>query len=77
MTAPEVTCVVDKANPRCDDTRMVAAELVSAAKHCGAWMSVILLPTVRMMRRPPSQVPSAMARPHDTITQNCGPDPQS
>jgi len=53
MTDPLVTCVVDSAKPRCEETRIVAAELVSAAKPCGDCTSEIFLPTVCMMRQPP------------------------
>src|SRR5437762_9072164 len=53
MTEPEATCVVDSAYPRWEEARMTAAALDSAAKPCGATTSVILWPTVWMMRQPP------------------------
>lgn len=53
MIEPEQTCVVDKAKPKWEDTRMVVAELASAAKPCGVLISVSPLPNVRMTRQPP------------------------
>ena len=50
---PEHTWVVDRAKPRCDEARMVAAELHSAANPCGVLISVRPLPSVRMTRQPP------------------------
>lgn len=45
--------MVDNPKPMCEEARMAAAEVVSAAKLCGNWMSMIPLPIVRMMRQPP------------------------
>ena len=53
MMEPEQTCVVDSAKPRWEDTRIVVAELASAAKPCGVLISVRPLPSVRMTRQPP------------------------
>ena len=53
MTDPEATCVVDRANPRALEARMVAAVEVSAENPCAGLTSVRPLPRVRMMRQPP------------------------
>ncbi len=53
MTDPEATCVVESANPRALEARMVAAVELSAAKPCAGLTSVRPLPRVRMMRQPP------------------------
>jgi len=37
----------------CEDARIAAAEVVSAAKPCGALTSTMPLPIVRMIRQPP------------------------
>ena len=52
--APVATWVVDSAKPRCDEARMTVAALVSAAKPCGVWISLTRLPSVWMIRQPPS-----------------------
>ena len=54
ITEPDATCVVESANPRCELARIVAVVLASAAKPCGGVISVILVPSVRMMRHPPA-----------------------
>ena len=54
MMEPEQTCVVESAKPRCEETRMVVAELSSAAKPCGVRISVKPLPRVRITRHPPT-----------------------
>src|SRR5690348_5894357 len=51
--APEQTCVVDRAKPRCDEARMTAVEADSAAKPCGDSIVLTRLPRVRMIRQPP------------------------
>ncbi len=51
---PVATCVVDRANPKWLDARMTAAEELSAAIPCGVLISTRPLPTVRMMRQPPT-----------------------
>ena len=53
MIEPEHTWVVESAKPRCEETRIVAAELASAAKPWGVLISVRPLPSVRMTRQPP------------------------
>ncbi len=65
---PVHTCVVDKGNARWDEARITAVALVSAAKPCGASMSVSPFPMVRMMRHPPVYVPSAIAIPEMSTT---------
>ena len=50
---PVATWVVDRGKPRCDEARITAALLVSAAKPCGVWISLTRLPSVWMIRQPP------------------------
>ena len=53
MIDPAQTWVVDSPKPMCDEARMAAAEVVSAASPCGDFTSTIPLPIVRMIRQPP------------------------
>ncbi len=53
MIEPEQTWVVDRPKPMCEEARIAAAEVVSAAKPCGDLTSTMPLPMVRMMRQPP------------------------
>jgi hypothetical protein len=76
MTEPDATWVVDSANPRCVDARIVAAVDVSAAKPCAGFTSVRPVPRVLMMRQPPMYVPSAIAMAHVTITHPCTSSPE-
>ena len=52
---------------------MTAAEEDCAAKPCGESISIRPLPSVRMIRQPPTYVPSAIAKPrrHDH-PERCG-----
>ena len=49
---PVATCVVESAKPRCEEARMIAALLVSAAKPCGVWIS--LTPLAQGLDDPPT-----------------------
>ena len=62
--------MVDSANPRWLEERITAAELLSAAMPCAGEISIRPLPSVRMIRQPPSHVPSAMAVAALSYTQN-------
>lgn len=53
MIPPDATCVVDSANPRCEDAMITVAALVCAAKPCGASIVVRPVPRVFVMRQPP------------------------
>src|SRR6478735_6082456 len=75
--APVQTCVVDSGMPKWVDVRIRAALVVSAVNPWGAWISVIRLPSVRMIRQPPAYEPAPMATPAARTTQNGGPDPGS
>src|SRR4051794_40539720 len=77
MTEPDATCVVERANPRCVDARIVVAVLTSAEKPCAGLTAVRPVPIVLMIRQPPVYVPAAMARAHATITQVSGALPGS
>lgn len=74
---PEATCVVDRPKPRWDDARIAMVDDVSAAKPCGASMSTMPLPIVRMMRQPPEYVPRPIAMPARAMTHQCGRVPSS
>ncbi len=75
MTAPEHAWVVEREKPRLEEARMTLAAEVWAAKPCCGCRSVRPLPMVRMMRQPPREVPSAMARPAETMTHTGGLEP--
>src|SRR5690349_24157544 len=72
---PVQTWVVESASPRWLDVRITAALVVSAVKPWTGWMSLTRLPSVRMIRQPPMAVPSAIASPADSTTQNGGAEP--
>src|SRR5271170_7919536 len=69
MMQPVMTWVVETGIPIADEVRMVMAALVSAAKPWMGLRSMILVPIVLMMRRPPAAVPRAMAVAQARITQ--------
>ncbi len=64
------TCVVESDSPKWLDARITAAEDDSAAIPCGDSISTRPLPRVRMIRQPPTYVPSAIAAAQATTTQN-------
>ena len=68
-TPPETTWVVESEKPKYDEARIVVELAVSAEKPCGAAMSVTLVPSVRITRQPPENVPSATATAQVTLTQ--------
>jgi hypothetical protein len=75
ITDPEATWVVERANPRWVDARIVAVVAASAANPRPGSISVSPLPRARMMRQPPVYVPIAIAGAQTTITQSPGPVP--
>src|SRR4051794_4047782 len=72
---PVHTCVVDNGRPRWVEARITAALVVSALKPWTGWMSLTRLPRVRMIRQPPMYVPSPIADPAATTTQDGGGEP--
>jgi len=62
--------VVDSAKPSWLEARIVAAAELCAAIPCTGAMSTTPLPSIRMIRQPPSQVPSAIADAAESLTQN-------
>src|ERR1051325_7238193 len=75
MIAPEITCVVDSGKPTCDADRITAAPAPWAEKPCAGSIFMMRLPIVRMIRQPPTYVPSAIAVAADTITHVGTPEP--
>src|SRR5436853_6832736 len=69
---PVATWVVDSEKPKWLDSRMIAAEEVSAAMPCGDLISTRPLPSVRMTRQPPRYVPSAKAEAQEATTHRQG-----
>jgi hypothetical protein len=67
-TAPETTCVVESGKPTCDEARMTDAATVSEPKPCGGGTSTTFVPSVLMMRQPPTYVPRAIAVAQLAIT---------
>src|SRR3954451_7418289 len=69
-TEPEITCVVEIGKPTLPVYQRTVVAAVCAAKPCGDSRLKIRVPIVRMIRQPPTYVPSPMARPEATITQS-------
>src|SRR5690242_5099178 len=69
ITEAEITCVVETGKPRCAVAKRMPDELVWAAKPCGGSSLNTRLPTVRMIRQPPTYVPAAIAVPAARMTQ--------
>src|SRR3954447_17413556 len=69
MTPPEMTCVVDSGNPRWVAVNTTAAPAPEAENPCAGSILMMRLPTVRMMRQPPTYVPAAIALAEQTTTQ--------
>src|ERR671927_1417677 len=75
MTPPEITCVVERGNPRCEAVSTTAAPAPWAEKPCAASILMIRDPIVRMIRQPPVYVPSEIAAAAETITHTGGAAP--
>ena len=69
MIALEITWVVETGMPRCAVASSTVAAVVSAAKPWIGSSSTTLRPIVRMIRQPPTAVPSEIALAAMTITQ--------
>src|SRR3546814_18165173 len=72
ITDPDATWVVDSANPRALEARMVEAVEVSAAKPWAGLTSVSPSPRVRMMRHPHMYVHRVIVNAHAMMTHRCG-----
>src|SRR5215475_8458778 len=70
MMPPDTTCVVDSEKPKYDEARIVVEDAVSAENPCGDLISVTRVPSVRITRQPPENVPSAIAVAQTTLTQS-------
>ena len=70
VMAPVMVWVVLTGIPKCEDTNRVMAPAVSAQKPPKGLSRVMRCPIVRTIRQPPETVPSPIAAPHATITQN-------
>src|ERR1700729_1131122 len=71
MIEPEITRVVDRGYPALVAARMTVAPAAWAAKPCATSISMMRLPSVLMIRQPPTNVPSAIALA-DAITTQSG-----
>src|SRR3954454_157985 len=69
MIAPDITWVVESGKPTCEADRITAAPVPWAAKPWAGSILMIRLPIVRMIRQPPTYVPSAIAVAEDRMTQ--------
>ena len=69
MMALEMTCVVDTGIPRLAVATSTVAAVVSAAKPCAGSSSTTRRPIVRMIRQPPTAVPSEIAEAAAMMTQ--------
>src|SRR5690242_269985 len=58
---PEITWVVDNGKPALEAARITAAPVVCAANPCATSILMIRVPSVRMIRQPPTNVPNAIA----------------
>src|SRR3954453_8979253 len=61
MIPPDITWVVDSGKPTCEAERITAAPTAWEAKPWAGSILMIRLPIVRMIRQPPTYVPSAIA----------------
>ena len=69
MMAPEMTCVVDTGIPKWAVASRIEAAVVSAAKPWTGSSLATRWPIVRMIRQPPTAVPSDSAVADTTMTQ--------
>ena len=70
MIEPEITWVVDRGYPALEAARMTVAPTACAAKPCATSILMIRVPSVLMIRQPPTNVPSAIALAEAITTQS-------
>ena len=70
MIALVITWVVETGNPRCAVPRSTAEAAVSAANPSMGCSFTSFIPSVRMIRLPPENVPSPMVTAEASFTQS-------